>query len=67
MKKPRRAPKKKPWKGENEDRFTRMVAEYHAAQAELATMEAGTEEHAKQQKHCEALFASAERFFNQHQ
>ncbi|WP_162047976.1 hypothetical protein [Vibrio taketomensis] len=50
-----------------EERFAQMVGEYNAAKEELATLEEGTAEYIKQNKLCEKLFASAERFINSHQ
>ncbi|CAM3642932.1 hypothetical protein VA7868_01411 [Vibrio aerogenes CECT 7868] len=47
-----------------EAKFEQMVGEYHAAKALLDSMTAGTPEHSQQKKHCDSLFASAERFFN---
>ncbi|CAH0535111.1 hypothetical protein VST7929_02772 [Vibrio stylophorae] len=57
----------KAWKNVHEARFEEMVGKYHQAQKELAAMEAGSEAYAKQKKLCDSLFASAERFFSQHQ
>jgi hypothetical protein len=51
----------------NEAKFERMVSEYHAAKDVLESMEKGTAEYDKQSKHCDSLFASAERFFTQNQ
>ncbi|AMF94588.1 hypothetical protein KW419_09705 [Vibrio fluvialis] len=58
---------KKAWKGGYEAKFEQMVGEYHKAKAELETMEKGTPEYLQHEKHCNSLFASAERFFKQHQ
>ncbi|POB66515.1 hypothetical protein [Vibrio sp. 03_296] len=44
-----------------------MVKDYHEAKALLESMSKGSEEYSQQEKHCNALFASAERFFKQNQ
>lgn len=59
--------REKAWKNGNETRFTQMVAEYHAAKETLDSIPKDTAEYNKQKKHCDTLFASAERFFTQHQ
>lgn len=48
-------------------KFEQMVKEYHEAKALLESMSKGSEEYSQQEKHCNALFASAERFFKQNQ
>lgn len=60
-------PQKKAWKGGYEAKFELMVGEYHSAKATLESMTEGTAEYSKQKKHCDSLFARAERFFKQHQ
>ncbi|RJX72874.1 hypothetical protein DZ860_06860 [Vibrio sinensis] len=55
---------KKMNKGEFEEKFAHMVAEYNKAKEELESMTPGTDEFIKQQKQCDMLFASAERFVN---
>lgn len=59
--------REKAWKNVNEAKFEKMVSEYHAAKELLATMEKDSPEYVKHQKHCDSLFASAEKFFNQNQ
>lgn len=67
MKKKRQNLQKKAWKNGHETRFEQMVSEYHNAKAALEALTAGTEEYNTQKKLCDTLFASAERFFKQHQ
>lgn len=67
MRKSKNKLKKKPTKSNYETKFEQMVGEYHAAKELLDSMAEGTSEHLKQKKHCDLLFASAERFFNKNQ
>ncbi|QIA64990.1 hypothetical protein GT360_15620 [Vibrio astriarenae] len=62
--KPVRKPAKKMSKNHFEERLSVMVAEYNSAKELLDSMTEGTDEHAKQKKKCEKLFASTERFVN---
>lgn len=64
MKKPVRKNVRKMRKSDFEERFAQMVGEYNKAKEVLETLTAGTAEYSKQQKQCEILFASAERFIN---
>ena len=64
MKKPVRKNVKKMRKSDFEERFAQMVGEYNKAKEVLESLTAGTPEHSKQQKQCDILFASAERFIN---
>ncbi|MGL6171647.1 MAG: hypothetical protein ACRC1S_07140 [Vibrio sp.] len=50
-----------------EAKFEFMVKEYHEAQAVLESMTHGSDEYIQQKKHCDSLFAQAERFFKQNQ
>ncbi|CDU10634.1 conserved hypothetical protein [Vibrio diabolicus] len=44
-----------------------MVKEYHSAKEVLDAMPEGSADYDKQKKHCESLFANAERFFKRNQ
>ncbi|PFG58583.1 hypothetical protein ATG66_1137 [Vibrio sp. ES.051] len=59
--------RQKAWKNGGEARFAQMVKEYHNAKENLASMPEGTAEYTKQKKHCDSLFANAERFFTNNQ
>ncbi|WP_439333233.1 hypothetical protein [Vibrio viridaestus] len=59
--------KEKAWKNGCEAKFEQMVANYHKEKEVLASMEEGSDEYNKQKKHCDSLFASAEKFFSQYQ
>ncbi|MGR5177271.1 hypothetical protein ACPV4B_09810 [Vibrio parahaemolyticus] len=67
MRKNREKLKKNMWKNSQEAKFEQMVSEYHSAKATLDTLEKDSAEYAAQNKHCDSLFAKAERFFKQHQ
>ncbi|CAM2886261.1 MULTISPECIES: hypothetical protein [Vibrio] len=67
MRKRRDKVAKKAWKSGYEAKFEQMVGEYHSAKETLETMTAGSDEFKAQEKLCESLFSSAERFFKQHQ
>lgn len=67
MKKNREKHQKKAWKNGHEAKFEQMVGEYQNAKAMLDSMKVGTNEYSQHQKHCDSLFAKAERFFKQHQ
>ncbi|KUI98223.1 hypothetical protein [Vibrio sp. MEBiC08052] len=67
MRKKRDKSPKKHKKSGYEAKFEVMVKEYHSAQEILNGMAEDSADYAKQKKHCESLFASAERFFKQHQ
>ncbi|SJN59142.1 hypothetical protein VR7878_03251 [Vibrio ruber DSM 16370] len=58
---------KKHKKSNYEAKFELMVKEYHSAQEVLDGMSEDSADYAQQKKHCESLFASAERFFKQNQ
>lgn len=67
MRKKRDKSPKKHKKSGYEAKFEVMVKEYHSAQEVLNGMSEDSAEYNQQKKHCESLFASAERFFKQHQ
>ncbi|ASA57784.1 hypothetical protein [Vibrio gazogenes] len=67
MRKKRDKSPKKHKKSGYEAKFEVMVKEYHSAQEVLNGMSEDSADYSKQKKHCESLFASAERFFKQHQ
>lgn len=67
MRKPVKKISKKMRKSDFEEKFARMVGEYHKAKEVLDSLEEGTTEYAKKKKQCDILFASAERFINAHQ
>ncbi|GAB6261062.1 hypothetical protein [Photobacterium sp. R1] len=67
MRKPVKKVGKKMRKSDFEERFSKMVEEYHKAKEVLDSLEEGTAEYAKKKKQCDSLFASAERFINSHQ
>ncbi|CAM3103917.1 30S ribosomal protein S20 [Vibrio neptunius] len=64
MRKPAKKSSNKIRKSNFEERFALMVSEYNKAKEILESMTEGTPEYAKQQKKCQSLFASAERFLN---
>ncbi|GAB6262032.1 hypothetical protein [Photobacterium sp. R1] len=67
MKKRRETPQKKARKSGYEAKFEMMVKEYHSAKELLDSMKEGTADYNKQKKHCDSLFANAEKFFKHHQ
>jgi hypothetical protein len=66
MRKPVKKVSKKIRKSDFEERFAKMVEEYHKAKEVLDSLEEGTTEYAKKKKQCDILFANAERFINAH-
>ena len=67
MRKKRDSFQKKNKKSNYEDKFELMVKEYHSAKEVLDAMPEGSADYDKQKKHCESLFANAERFFKRNQ
>ncbi|HIF9535203.1 TPA: hypothetical protein ACX6S0_003593 [Photobacterium damselae] len=59
-----RKPTKKIKKNTFEERFSLIVEDYHKAKEVLSTLPAGSDEHEKQQRKCDTLFAKAERCVN---
>ncbi|MCZ0758449.1 hypothetical protein INT50_07720 [Vibrio diabolicus] len=67
MRKKRDSFQKKNKKSNYEDKFELMVKEYHSAKEVLDAMPEGSADYDTQKKHCESLFANAERFFKRNQ
>ncbi|MGI2260187.1 hypothetical protein [Shewanella sp. GXUN23E] len=67
MRKPTRKVGKKIRKDNFDEKFERLVGEYHQAKEVLDTLTEGTAEYDQQKKQCDILFANAERFFNSRQ
>ncbi len=56
--------KHKAKKNYQQAQFEKMVAEYQSAKAELDEMPTGSEAFQAHKKHCDMLFAKAERYFD---